>query len=66
MCIRDRFYTAPWSTHLGPEGAVSLRGVDLFANNATSTFYDDLSLSNLPFLDGFENGDTAAWHQTVP
>ena len=61
-----QFYTAPWSTHLGPEGAVSLRGVDLFANNATSTFYDDLSLSNLPFLDGFENGDTAAWHQTVP
>ncbi|MEO7793315.1 MAG: hypothetical protein ABIV06_00965 [Thermoanaerobaculia bacterium] len=59
------FYTAPWSTHLGPEGAISLRAVDLFGNNAGSAFWDDLSLSNLPFSDGFEGGDTNSWHETV-
>jgi hypothetical protein len=59
------FYTAAWSTHLGPEGSISLRGVDLFANNAGAVFYDDLSLSNLPFTDDFESADSNAWHETV-
>ncbi len=58
-------YTAPWSTHLGPGGVVNIAAVDLFANLATETFYDDISLSNLPFLDGFESGDSRNWHQTT-
>lgn len=60
------FYTAPWSTHLGPEGTVALRAVDLFANTASSTFYDDLSLRNVLFVDGFESEDTGAWNPVVP
>lgn len=32
---------------------------------ASLAFYDDISLSNLPFTDGFESNSTAAWHQTV-
>ena len=38
--------------------------VDLFANGASSVFYDDISVSNLPFLDDFETGDTRRWHWT--
>ena len=60
------FYTAPWSTHLAATGGVvNVAAVDLFANNAAEAYYDDLSLSNLPFLDGFESTDTRAWHQSV-
>jgi len=61
-----QFYTAAWSTHLGPEGAVALRGVDLFANNSSSAFYDDMSLVGHLLIDGFEGGDTSAWSSTVP
>jgi hypothetical protein len=61
-----QLYTAPWSTHLGPDGTTSVRAVDLFGNNATSVFYDDLSLVGEIFLDGFESGTTAAWSFTEP
>ncbi|MBP1644339.1 MAG: hypothetical protein H6Q03_3008, partial [Acidobacteria bacterium] len=47
-------------------GAVNIATVDLFANNATSVFYDDISLSTMPFLDGFELGGTTEWHATFP
>jgi hypothetical protein len=61
------FYTAPWSTHLGPDGTPAIRAVDLFANNATSTFYDDLQLEDPElFVDGFESEDTSAWSFTEP
>ena len=58
-------YSGTWSSHILAGGALSVRAVDLFANTASSAFYDDISLSNLPFTDGFESSDTAAWHQTV-
>ncbi len=58
-------YSGTWSSHIVAGGALSVRAVDLFANTATSAFYDDISLSNLPFSDGFESNSTAAWHQTV-
>jgi hypothetical protein len=60
-----QFFSGPWSTHLGPEGTASLRAIDIFANGATSVFWDDLSVSNLPFSDGFEDENTQAWHQTI-
>ena len=42
-----------------------MKAVDLFANTASSAFYDDVSLSNLPFSDDFESGNTQAWHLTL-
>ena len=52
------FYTAPWSTHLGPDGTAAISAVDLFANTATSTFYDDMILLDPEiFVDGFESED---------
>lgn len=59
------FYSGAWSSHILAGGALSLRAVDLFANTASTAFYDDISLSNLPFNDGFESSDSAAWHSTV-
>lgn len=63
-----QLYTAAWSTHLGATGgAVAVGAVDLFANAATSAFYDDLSLVRTPlFNDGFESEDTTEWDVTVP
>jgi hypothetical protein len=58
-------YSGGWSNQVSGNGAVAIGALDLFANNATSAFYDDISLSNLPFLDGFESGDTQSWHETV-
>ena len=59
-------YTDSWTEHISTGGTLNLAAVDLFANSAPSVFYDDISLSNLPFTDGFETGDTNEWHSTVP
>lgn len=45
---------------------MNIAAVDLHANGASSAFYGDSSLSNLPFTDGFEVGDTREWHATQP
>lgn len=59
-----------WSQHLSPtDGSVNIAAVDLFAAPLTGPspiYFDDLSLSNLAFLDGFESGDTREWHFTQP
>lgn len=58
-------FSGPWSTHISATGgAVNIAAVDLFANTGSSVFYDDISLSNLPFVDGFESGTTVEWHAT--
>lgn len=36
--------TKSWSNGLPPAGAVNLAAIDLFANNATPVYYDDISL----------------------
>ena len=62
-------HTIPWSTHLGPEGTVNIAAVDLYAHppsGPSPIYFDDVSLSNLPFLDGFESEDTRNWHFTLP
>jgi hypothetical protein len=59
-------YSGTWSSHILAGGALSLRAVDLFANTASSAFYDDLSLVANLFLDGFESNGTTAWSLTVP
>jgi len=62
----QQLYQDSWTEHVSGAGAVNIGAVDLFANGASSVFYDDISLSNLPFLDGFETQDTSPWHLTVP
>jgi hypothetical protein len=59
-------YTGSWTEEVSGGGQANIGTVDLFANSATSVFYDDITLSNLPFLDGFESEDTGAWHFTLP
>jgi hypothetical protein len=59
-------YTGTWTEEVSGGGALNFATVDLFANGATSVFYDDLSLSNLPFVDGFESESTNEWHFTTP
>lgn len=61
-----QLYTDSWTEHISGGGALNFGAVDLFANGSSSVFYDDISLSNLPFSDGFESGDTREWHSTVP
>jgi hypothetical protein len=62
----QQLYTDTWTGHVSGGGAVNIGTVDLFANSATSVFYDDISLSNLPFVDGFETGTTSEWHSVLP
>jgi hypothetical protein len=62
----QQLYQDTWTGHISGGGAVNIATVDLFANNATSVFYDDISLSTMPFLDGFELGGTTEWHATFP
>ncbi len=38
------FYTGTWSGHISGGGITAIGAVDLFANNATSVYYDDMSL----------------------
>lgn len=59
-------YSDTWTEHISGGGVANIAAVDLFANGSTSVFYDDISLSNMPFLDGFENETTSEWHSTVP
>jgi hypothetical protein len=59
-------YTGTWTEEVSGGGVANIATVDLFANGATSVFYDDLSLSNLPFLDGFESESVQNWHFYVP
>jgi uncharacterized repeat protein (TIGR01451 family) len=39
------FYSGSWSGHVSGAGATSIANVDLFANNATAVYYDDMSLA---------------------
>jgi hypothetical protein len=39
------FYTGTWSGHVSGGGITAIGAVDLFANGATSVFYDDMYLS---------------------
>lgn len=41
---RTLFYSGTWSNHVSGGGVVAIGAVDLFANAATSVFYDDMSL----------------------
>jgi hypothetical protein len=59
-------YTGTWTEEVSGGGALTIGAVDLFANGASTVYYDDISLSDLPFLDGFESGDTNEWHFTLP
>lgn len=59
-------YSGTWSGEVSGGGAVNIAAVDLYANGASSAFYDDISLSNLPFTNGFESADTREWHATQP
>lgn len=59
-------YTGTWSGEVSGSGALQITAVDLFANGASSAFYDDISLSDMDFLDGFESGDTRNWHYYLP
>lgn len=43
------FYSGTWSGHVSGGGATSIANLDLYANNATSVYYDDISLvPNVP------------------
>lgn len=42
----QQLYTGSWTEELSGGGAVNIGAVDLFANNASSVFYDDISLVN--------------------
>lgn len=59
-------YSGTWSGQVSGGGVVNIAAVDLFANGASSAFWDDISLSNLPFVDGFESESTIEWHYTTP
>ncbi len=61
-----QLYQAAWRGHVSTGGVLNIAAVDLFANTASSVFYDDISLSNLPFIDGFESENTLPWHLTLP
>ncbi len=39
------FYSGTWTQHQSGGGSLSVANVDLFANNATSVYYDDLSFN---------------------
>jgi hypothetical protein len=43
---------------------VNIAAVDL-SPTAPARSTDDISLSNLPFLDGFEVNATNEWHRTI-
>ena len=59
-------YTGTWTEEVSGAGALNIGTVDLFANGATAVFYDDISLSNMPFLDDFESEGTTNWHFSLP
>lgn len=59
-------YSCSWTEGASGGGALNIDALDLFANGSSNVYYDDISLSNLDFLDGFESGDTREWHYTEP
>lgn len=59
-------YQCSWANGGSGGGVANIGAVDLFANGSSSVFYDDISLSNLPFVDGFESESTNEWHYTTP
>ena len=59
-------FSSSWTEGMSGGGALNIAAVDLYANGATSIFYDDISLSNMDFSDGFESEDTSQWHSTAP
>lgn len=62
----QQLYQCSWSQGASGGGVTSIRAVDLFANNASAVFYDDLSLTNVIFIDGFEDESTNAWSEIFP
>jgi hypothetical protein len=64
----QQLYSATWTGHISnPTGSqMAIAAVDLFANGATSVFYDDAVLIDLDFFDGFESGDTRDWTYYQP
>lgn len=58
--------TCSWTDGASGNGFLAIEAVDLFAFTGTVVFYDDISLSNLPFEDGFETGDARRWHFATP
>jgi hypothetical protein len=44
-------------------GALGLRA---FTRSTNSIFFDDITVVDLVFLDGFESGDTSRWSSAVP
>ena len=41
-------------------------GLSTFTRSTNSVFYDDVTVVDLVFTDGFESGDLSAWSQAVP
>lgn len=55
------FYSGTWTGHVSGGGALIIEAVDLYANNATSVYYDDLSLLSAagpPALEVSKSPDT--------
>jgi uncharacterized repeat protein (TIGR01451 family) len=53
------FYSGTWTTHQTGVGSLAIANVDLYANNATSVYYDDMSLvENVPDLAVRKSPDT--------
>jgi hypothetical protein len=59
-------YSCSWTDGGSGGGVLNIDALDLFGNTSSNVYYDDVSLSNLEFLDGFESGDTREWHFTQP
>jgi hypothetical protein len=62
-------YQAGWTGHVSTGGVLNIAAVDLFANNATSVYYDDISLiprsicetpSEIPWLSASPTSGTTA------
>jgi uncharacterized repeat protein (TIGR01451 family) len=55
------FYSGTWTGHVSGGGSLIIEAVDLYANNATSVYYDDLSLlpaAGPPALEVNKSPDT--------
>ncbi len=59
-------YSGPWTTEVSTAGVLNLGAVDMYANGATSVYYDDFSLRMVLFNSDFESGNTTDWDVTQP